>query len=463
MGKSLRTFLDELSKSELDDVKIVTKQVDCEYELTSVIAKLEKQGRSDAVLFKNVKGSKLPVLINLGASYDRLSLAIETKMDTMVETFSEREGRKTPVKEVPTGPVKDLIFTGNDVDLGILPTTVHNELDAGGYIAAGMVIVKEPKTGVHNCGVYRLQVQEKDQLGFFTNPVTHAYLITQEHKDLGRNMEVAIAIGHHPCVMMAAISRPEGFGGEYESAGGLLGEPLEVVKGETVDLLVPAEAEIIIEGVVDPTKAREEGPFGEWPRYYTGVGERPFIKVTAITMRKDAIYQDVMAAHNEHNMFGCLPRMGSLLKRVREALPTVQALNLPLSGGGRAFCYISLTKRSDGEPKIAAFAAMAADSNLKHVILVDDDINVFNEQEVLWAVATRFEADEDLIIMPNCIGSHLIPTAYDITRLKRGAMQTKLIFDATMPAKPTPFPKRADVPRHIEDRINLADYLEYEK
>ena len=118
-----------------------------------------------------------------------------------------------------------------------------------------------------------------------------------------------------------------------------------------------------------------------------------------------------------------------------------------------------MNKRSDGEPKQAAFAALSVEPNTKHVILVDDDIDVFNEQEVLWAVATRFEADTDLIIMPNCIGAHLNPTAYDITRLKHGAMQTKLIFDATMPAKPTPFPKRADVPRSIEEKINLAEYL----
>ncbi len=463
MGKNLRTFLDDLSESEFDDLKIVTREVDPEYEITSVIAKLEKQGRSDVVLFKNVKGSKLPVLINIGASYDRLSLALGTTMENMVEEYSDAEARRVPVKEVSTGPVKEVILTGDKVDLGILPITVHNELDAGRYISAGVTIVKDPDTGALNGGIYRLQVQGKAQLGFFVNPTNHAYLITQGYRELGENMEVAVVIGHHPCFMMAGVSKLEGFGGEYEVAGGLLREPLEVVKGETVDLMVPAEAEIVIEGLVDPTKTRDEGPFGEWPRYYTGTGERPFIKVTAITMRKDAIFQDLSAAHNEHNMLGALPRMGSLLRRVRDVLPSVKAVNLPISGGARAFCYISLSKRSDGEPKQAAFAALSTEPNIKHVILVDDDIDVFNEHEVLWAVATRFEADKDLIIMPNCIGSHLIPTAYDITRIKHGVMQTKLIFDATMPAKPTPFPPKADVPRHVEEKINLAEYLEIPK
>jgi 2,5-furandicarboxylate decarboxylase 1 len=380
-------------------------------------------------------------------------------MDNMVETYSESERKRVPVKEVSTGPVKDVVLTGSDVDLGILPVTVHNEMDGGRYISAGITVVKDPATGAHNGGMYRLQMQGKDQLGFFVNPANHAYLITQDYKERGENMEVAVVLGHHPCFLMAGISKLEGYGGEYEVAGGLLGEPLEVVKGETIDLMVPAEAEIVIEGVIDPTKSRDEGPFGEWPRYYTGSGERPFIKVTAITMRKDAIYENVMAAHNEHNMLGALPRMGSLLRRVKEVLPSVKSVNLPLSGGGRVFCYISMNKRSDGEPKQAAFAALGVEPNIKHVVLVDDDINVFNEQDVLWAVATRFEADRDLIIMPECIGSHLIPTAHDITGLKHGAMQTKLIFDATMPAKPTPFPKRADVPRSIEEKINLQDYL----
>jgi len=443
-----------------EQIKSVKREVDPKFEITGVVEKLENQGKSLAIMFHKVKDSEIPLLINVGASYERLALAMGTTLENMVEVYAEAERRSIPVKEVATGSVKEVILKGNDVDLTKLPITVHNELDAGRYIAAGITVVKDPDTGAHNGGMYRLQVQGKDQLGFFVNPGHHAYLITQAYKDLGKSMEVAVVIGHHPGFVMAGISKLEGFGGEYEVAGGLMGEPLEVVKGETVDIMVPAEAEIVIEGVLDPTKTRDEGPFGEWPRYYTGAGERPFIKVTAITMRKDAIYQDVMAAHNEHNVIGALPRMGSLLRRLREVLPTVKAVNLPLSGGGRAFCYISLRKRTDGEPKQAAFAALGTEPNIKQVVLVDEDINVFNESEVLWAVATRFEADRDLIVMPNCLGAHLIPTAYDVTRLKHGAMQTKLIFDATMPAPPTPFPRRAKVTPEIVESINPEEYIE---
>jgi 2,5-furandicarboxylate decarboxylase 1 len=460
MAKNLRTYIDQLVHAMPEQIKSVNREVAPEFEITAMVEKLENRGESLAIMFHKVRGSKIPVLINVGASYERLALALNTNVGHMVEEYSKRESNYVGVKEVDSGPVKEVIIKNEDVDLNMLPITVHNEHDAGKYIAAGPAIIEDPDTKKQNLGLYRLQVQDKDQLGLFINPANHGYLLGERYKELGKPMEVAVVIGHHPAFLMASVSKLEGYGGELEVTGGLLSEPLEVVRGETVGLLVPSQAEIIIEGVVNPELKRNEGPFGEWPRYYTGTGDRWYIKVTAITMRKDAIYQDIMAAHDEHNMIGALPRMGSLYRRVREVLPTVKAINLPLSGGGRVRCYISLNKRSDGEPKQAAFAALVTEPNIKHIILVDDDIDVFNEKQVLWALSTRFQAHEDLIVMPNCIGSHLIPTAYDITKLKHGVMETKLIFDATKPAPPTPFPIKAEVPPAIAENINPEEYIE---
>jgi 2,5-furandicarboxylate decarboxylase 1 len=272
---------------------------------------------------------------------------------------------------------------------------------------------------------------------------------------------VALVIGHHPAVQMAAVAKVPGIGGELEVAGGYLGEPLEVVRGETVDLPIPARAEIVIEGYVHPGQQHFEGPFGEWPHYYAKTGDQPVIVPTAILMRHDAIYQDIFAAHPEHNLVGALPRMGSIFRRVQEVVPTVKAVNLPYSGGGRVYCYISIRKTVDGEPKQAAFAALVAEPNIKHCIVVDDDIDVFNEAEVLWALATRFEADRDMFVMPYCLGSHLNPTAYTYERDgTHGYMQTKVIFDATRPAPPAYFPPTAKVPDEVVDRIDLNEYLE---
>jgi 2,5-furandicarboxylate decarboxylase 1 len=148
--------------------------------------------------------------------------------------------------------------------------------------------------------------------------------------------------------------------------------------------------------------------------------------------------------------------LGSLLKRVQEVVPSTTGVNMPISGAARSHCYISVKKRAEGDPKQAALAAIVTDPNIKHVIVVDDDVDVFNETQVLWALAMRFQADRDLVIIPNIIGSHLNPTAYGFNRLEKGPMETKLIFDATKPLPPYHFPKEAQAPDEVLNKIDLA-------
>jgi 2,5-furandicarboxylate decarboxylase 1 len=318
------------------------------------------------------------------------------------------------------------------------------------------MICKERGTGALNVGIYRHQKQGKRQLGLMVNPANHANYVRAEYEDHNEPMEVALAIGHHPALNMAAVSKQAGVGSELEIAGAFLGEPLRVVKAETVDLIVPADAEIIIEGIVPPHKRHYEGPFGEWPHYYYKEGEQPYIEVTAITMRRSPIYQCIHSAHFEHNIIGAAPRLGSLLKRIQEVVPSTTGVNMPISGAARSHCYISVKKRAEGDPKQAALAAIVTDPNIKHVIVVDDDVDVFNETQVLWALAMRFQADRDLVIIPNIIGSHLNPTAYGFNRLEKGPMETKLIFDATKPLPPYHFPKEAQAPDEVLNRIELT-------
>jgi 2,5-furandicarboxylate decarboxylase 1 len=295
-----------------------------------------------------------------------------------------------------------------------------------------------------------------------TNPAHHTSYILRANREAKRPMEVALVIGHHPAMLMGAVSKLAGIGGELEVMGGLLGESVDVVKCKTVDLEVPARAEIVIEGVVDtdPEKVQNEGPFGEYPRYYTRLGPMPWVKITAITMRKNPIYVDVFNAHTEHSMLGGLPRMGSIFRRVKESMPTVTAINLPLSGMARSHLYISMKKKVDGEPKIAASAAFAVDPLLKHIFVVDDDIDVFDEVATLWCLATRFQADRDLVIMPNFLGGHLNPVTYGFHREEKGPMETKLIFDCTRPAPPATFPPMCHVPADVVERVQPDKVLE---
>lgn len=467
MPQDLRTFLKKLVEWDPNQLKVVEREVDPVFEATAIVDKMQKDPRYPgfpAVLFKNIKGSQIPLILNLHATYERLALAIDSDIHHMVEEYARREGTFIEPKWVSRdqAPVKEVVWKGDQIDLYKLPLLQHQELDAGKYITSAAAITRDPDTGKVNVGIFRHQLQARDQVGFMTNPANHTAYILRRARELKRPVEVALAIGHHPAMLMGAVSKLGGIGGELEVMGGLLGEPLEVVQAETVDLPVPARAEIVLEGIVDTSEdaVRQEGPFGEYPRYYTRVGPMPWIQLTAITMRRDPIYVDVFNAHAEHSMLGALPRMGSILRRVKEAMPTVTAVNLPLSGMARSHLYISMRKRVEGEPKIAACAAFAVDPNLKHIWIVDDDIDVFNETDVLWAFATRFQADRDMSVITNFLGGHLNPVTYGFHREQKGPMETKIIFDCTKPAPPESFPPMCRIPPDVLDRTDHQAFLQ---
>ena len=462
MGKDLRTYLQDLTKKRPQEVLVVDREVDWRFEACAVVEKFEREEKFPLVFFKKIKGSEIPLIINLGASYERLALALgSSSVEQMEKDLAEMERAPVPVREIARqqAPVKEVILKGDQADLDLLPILTHNEFDAGRYINAAAMICKERGTGHYNMGIYRHQKQGKRQLGLMINPANHASYVRAEYEDHNEPMEVVLVIGHHPALNLAAVSKLSGIGQELEAAGAFLGEPLEMVKAETVDLSVPARAEIIVEGVVPPHKRQYEGPFGEWPHYYYKEGDQPFIQVTAITMRRKPIYQSIHSAHFEHNIIGAASRLGSLYRRIKEVVPSVKAVNLPLSGAARSHCYISLKKRAEGEPKQAALGAFVTEPAIKHVIVVDEDIDVFNETQVLWALAMRFQADRDLAILPNILGSHLNPTAYGHNRMEKGPMETKLIFDATKPLPPYEFPKEAKAPEEVIKRIDLQQYV----
>jgi len=469
MAQDLRTYLEALLKDFPEQLKIVEDEVDPEFEATAIVDKIERDERYPgfpAVLFKNIKGSDVPLLLNLHGTYPRVALSIGSDVPDMVNEYSKREGNPIPPTVVSSdqAPVHEVVWTGDDIDITRLPFLVHQELDAGKYITSAATLSKDPETGRTNAGIFRHQIQGPKQVGFMTNPAHHTSYILRHNRDAGKPMEVALVIGHHPAMLMAAVSKLPGIGGELDVMGGLLGESVEVVKAKTVDIDVPARAELVIEGVVDtdPEAVQNEGPFGEYPLYYTRIGPMPWVKITAVTMRRDPIYVDVFNAHREHLVLGALPRMGSMFRRVKEAMPTVTALNLPLSGI-RSMAFISMKKKVEGEPKIAACAAFTVDPILKHVFVVDEDVDVFNEDEVMWAFTTRFQADRDLTVMPNFLGGHLNPVTYSWHREEKGPMETKLILDCTKPAPPITFPQRCRIPPEVTERVQpdkvIKDYV----
>jgi 2,5-furandicarboxylate decarboxylase 1 len=475
MSKDLRAFINEVLEKRPGEIKEVTKEVDPKFEITALASKVSGQkrfafgsyGSFPALFCRKVKGSKIPLIINLTAHYDRLALALGTTRDNMVQRYAYAP--ETSIKPVfidqSAAPVKEVILTGKDAKLSLLPIPTHNELDVAPFITSGLMVCKDPDSGLINMGLYRHQLEGEQQLGLWAWDTHHAAYIRRRYEAMGKEMEVAIAIGHHPCVVLGAISTLPAIGGEYEEASALLGEPLELCQAETVDLPVPARAEIIIEGKIPLGERVWEGPFAEWPGTYVAEGEKPFIKVTAITMRKDAIYYDVFSANREHTVLGSLPRMGVIYRNLKQYVPSVQAINIPAHS--RMHCYISIKKESDMEVKRAAMVAYITEPmNLKTVVVVDDDIDVFDDQEVLWAIGTRCHLERDVTLIPRWSGpGGLNPVGYRFNEdgSRTPEMIAAVIIDATkVPVGSTStrkvtaikYSSRAKVPQEVLDKVD---------
>jgi 2,5-furandicarboxylate decarboxylase 1 len=461
MPKDLRTFINQVEESYPHSYLRTSREVDPNLELTGVLRKLQHEGRFPMVMFEDVKGCDLPVLGNALGSRDRLALLFDSDGAGLAHAYEARQSRAIPPELVDTGPVKEVVQTGDDVDVTRIARIVHCGNDAGEYISSGVAVAKDRDLGAYNAGIYRIQVVGPQELLIYATFSTHLWHIHQKQEKHDEPLEVAIVIGHYPTLYMASQYRGPLEVDEIEVAGGLAGEPLRMCPAETLDLMVPADAEIVIEGRMLPHVRRREGPFGEFT-WYDGPEQDQAnqIEVTAITRRADAIYQDIFSAHPEHNLIGMVGREAGLLSKVRAVVPSVKAVCLPYSACCRFAAYISIEKQFDGQARNAALTALGADPFVKLAVVVDDDIDPYDETRVMWAVATRVRADKDVIVIPECYTCELDPTAYDIAdETASGPLNAKCIIDATKPVG-LPFQAHADVPEEVWRNVDLSAFFE---
>lgn len=461
MGKDLRSFLTDLVSEAPGELLRVDDQVDRRFGITAYPAAAAQDRDQPAFLFTNVIGSQLPCASNLLATHERMALALGCSVTDLARSSGvlDDRPRHPPVQvDAREAPVKQVIKHGDDVDLGELPIPVHNELDGGPFLTAAMTVMRDPDSQQINVGLYRHHVYDSRHLGVWFFGSHHGGTIHRRYADRGEPTPIAVVIGHHPAMLMGAVSRVPGIGGEYDAAGAFLAEPVEVVAAETSDLLVPARAEIVLEGTIQPGELRDEGPFAEWPGHYVGGGRKPVIRIHTITMREDAIFQDIQASGYEHRLMGALPRVMSIHRNVARAIPGLRAVNVPLYA--RMHCHLSIRKEQDNDPVRAAFAALNTEpENLRMIVVVDDDIDIYDEREVAWAVGTRFDAGSDLLVVPKWNGpGGLLPTnwAYDEEGGRTARMSAAVIMDATKPAPPVRFPARAKVPDAAVRAVDLA-------
>lgn len=436
---TLRSFLEALESKAPDQLRRLTAEIDTDYELAALVMELERRGERPALWLDHVRGSRFPIVTNVFADRRRFALALGVPADALADEWLVRGDRRLAPVLQPTGPIHDVVVTGPDVDLAVLPVIRHFAEDAGPYITNGIVVARDPDTGVRNASFHRLQVRGATRLGTSLHSRRHLWDYQRRAEERGLPLPVSIVIGAHPLfVLGAGLWKGPIDVDEYEVAGGFMGEPLEIVPGITVPVEAPADAEFVLEGHIPAGVREPEGPFAEFTGYASERSTEHVIEVTAILHRRDAIYQDVMSGISaEHTMLLAVPQEARMLRVLRGHYPSVRQVAYPQSGACRLHCYVSMKPAAEGQAKNVALTAFGEDLSLKLVVVVDDDVDVTRDDEVLWAMATRMQADRDLVVIPNAMGAILDPSS-------RAGTTAKVAIDATRP--PGPFPSRHTLP-----------------
>jgi UbiD family decarboxylase len=450
MSQDLRSYLDLIKQNHPEDFLTVSREVDPAFEITAITVKLEQEAkRRPILLFEKVKGTKFRVLTNLHAGRARLAAAINAKSEEMQRSYLRAMEKPILPKVVSKAPVKEIILTGDKIDLHKLPQVLHHEEDAGAYITAAISFAKDPNSDIWNCAYNRLMIKGRDTTSIHLTLAKHLWEFQRLAEAQGKALPVAFAIGVHPAIALGCLAIGSIDEDERAIMGGLLGEPLELVKCETSDVLVPAHAEMILEGEILPNERAAEGPFGEFTGYSLGERQREVLKVRAITHRRDAIFQDITVGHLDHLMLSTTPIEANLYRAVRAMVPTVKAVRVPAP----FTCYVSIEQRISGQAKNVILAVLGADLYMKRVVVVDHDVDIFNDRQVNWAIATRCQPDRDIAIISNARGSDLDPST------KEDGYTSKWGVDATAKPSLANFTPRHRVPKEVWQRISLKDLV----
>jgi len=443
--QTLRDWLDHLAAR--DRLAVIREGVALRFELAAIAKHLD--GRQ-ATLFPKPDGHAIPVVSGLVSNRAWIADAMSIDPAGMLEHFQHAVLNPIPWREAEAAPVQEIVR--RSVDLAhLLPLPTHNELDSGPYITAGLMVTRNPRTGVQNVAIHRCQLSGPNRLGVLLLP-RHTHMFFEMAERGGQALEVAIVIGVDPLTLLASQAIVPLDCDEFEIAGALQGRPLPVVKCMTSDLRVPAEAEIVLEGRLLANIRQPEGPFGEFPQYYGERADRHVVEIDLVTHRSDAIFHTIVGGGLEHLLLGGIPREATLLTHLRRSFPNVRDVHLSLGGVCRYHLYVQIDKRQEGEAKNVMLGAFAGHYDIKHVVVVDEDVNIHDPAEVEWAVATRAQADRDVVIIPNAQGSKLDPSTRDGVGAKMG-------IDATVPLDAPEFRyRRIRVPG--EEGIDLAAVLE---
>jgi len=426
--QDLRSFVAAYERAHPGEVIRVAEPVSIEEDVMALVLEYERRRRSPILMFERIAGYDMPIVCNVVASRRALAFALGVDERGLAAEYARRIKDHVKPVVVPDPPFRHRTVTGPAMDLAKLPIPRYFPGDAGRYLTAGMLVARDPDTGVETEGYHRFQLKGRDRMGVSLHSRRRMFEYQRRAESKGAALPCAIVLGLHPLVSMGSLAYPPADVGKFQVVGGLLGEPLQVAPCATIDLHVPASAEIVIEGEIPPGVREPEGPFGEFTGYVSRRSTEHVFVARAIAMRERPWFQSIGSGRaGDHITTLGLIREAEIANALGRVIPNVRGVHVPLSGTSSFTAYVSIAQSRPGEAKHVIPIVLGVDHYLKLVIVVDDDIDVFDEAEVLWAIATRMQADRDLVVISGSLGAMLDPSADD-----RG-ITAKLGIDATRP------------------------------
>lgn len=409
MKQDFHAFLDDYRNRYPEDVVVVSEEVSPDQEITAVMSTLAAQGREPLLVFERVNGVR--VATNIFSSRARIARLLGCELNQIHAAYQEKSRRALDPKVVSRGPILDGVQ--ERVDLGTLPLLRHFSTDKAPYITNGIIVCESPG----NLSYHRAMVHSQTELATSLHSRGHLWRALQQSGK--KPLPVAMVIGAHPLFMMAASARVPFGADERRIAGGLMGAPLEVVRTPKYGIGVPAAAEFVLEGTLDPEAKVDEGPFGEFTGYSSNRSTNSLFRVETMMRRKDAMLVDVAGGNSpEHLNLSRVPRESEMAEKLKERFPSVTALHYPNSGV-HFHAYVALKALREGEARQVMLALLGWDPYLKTVIAVDEDIDLADDSQVMWALAAHFQPHRDVLIVDGLPGSALDPSASGVGTTSR--------------------------------------------
>jgi 2,5-furandicarboxylate decarboxylase 1 len=405
-----------------DDVLTISQSVSPVEEITAIVWELAGRDRHELLHFTDVQDLGVEVLTNMFASRQRVARILGTDVQHLHAEYEKRARDMVEPRVVDDAPILAHVVEGDKVDLETLPRLQQFGTDRAPYISSGVIVAEGASGRGGNMSYHRAMLHSSTSLATSLHSRGHLWLLAQEAAERGEGLPIAMVIGGHPLFMLAAAARLPAAVDERDVAGGLMGEPLEVVRTPRYGIRVPASADYVLEGLIEPGVEVVEGPFGEFSGYSSDRSTRTLLSVQSMLRRESPMLANIVGGNSaEHLNVSRIPRESEMAGKLKDRFPSVVAVHYPNSGT-HFHCYVSVNQRRPGEARQVMLGLLGWDPYLKTVIAVDDDIDLSNDREVLWALATRFQPDQDSFMVDGLPGSPLDPSSSSVGTTSRLAL-----------------------------------------